>query len=312
MFLLLAKTHSSIPWFCWVVGVVALLTGASFGFWIGYTLGKDATKRRIKQAGKEISQLVDTILETLNIAHSACAKLESLKTLKLSKKHQQKLETTQTTLFHSLENIIEKSLAEEKKEEPSLKVDNKKTQEKKKKNVELVWELLPQDDLTKLPRRAAFDISLERLLQYCQTNESEAGLLFVKIDKYAQLESRFDKTGALKFYQSMGALIVKAMRDEDLLCQYNNGTFALLMPDIDLPEGKERVHAIRSVIRHHRFRLDSGSPEVLVTASFGYTQCTPTDATELAINRARNGLERSQRRGRNQLHISAGNQLIHC
>ena len=83
------------------------------------------------------------------------------------------------------------------------------------------------------------------------------------------------------------------------------------MPAVDARTGGELAGTIRDRVRGYRFRLDETGPEVLVTASFGYTRLFPGDTVELALNRAGNALDRSLRRGRNQLHIHDGRGMTH-
>ena len=300
----------SVPIEFWVGGLVALSAGTILGFLTGYYLGRDSTKRRIKQAGKEVTRLVETIVDILETAHSACARLESLTGLKLTTTQHQQLESKQSKLFQSFRNIFSKTVDKKKALAEAIEVAPKK--EKKEKPTPLEWENSPLNNVTKLPNREAFDTNLSRLLENCQTTNGEAGVLFIQVDKFSHLESRFGQAGALKFFQSMASLIIKAMRNEDLLCQYNKETFALLIPAVNIEDGQKLAQAIRSAIRHRHFRLEANAPEVLVTASFGYTQCTTSDIAELVTSRASKGLQHSQRRGRNQLHVSTENELIHC
>jgi PleD family two-component response regulator len=51
---------------------------------------------------------------------------------------------------------------------------------------------------------------------------------------------------------------------------------------------------------------------VLVTASFGFTECPPHDSAEAALARAGDALAQSTRRGRNQLHVYADEAVVHC
>ena len=72
------------------------------------------------------------------------------------------------------------------------------------------------------------------------------------------------------------------------------------------------AQTICDTVRHYHFRLEESGPEVLVTASFGLTQCRPGDNADLILNRVENALAKSQRRGRNQLHLHNGDLLVQC
>ena len=107
-------------------------------------------------------------------------------------------------------------------------------------------------------------------------------------------------------------VVLRAARDADSVCHYNGSTFGVLMPNVDDSTGRKLAEAIRQTVRQYHFRLDESGPEVLVTASFGYTTCLPDDNHDLALNRAGNALAKSERRGRNQLHVHDGNTLANC
>jgi Amt family ammonium transporter len=137
-------------------------------------------------------------------------------------------------------------------------------------------------------------------------------LLLIKVDKYPQLTSRFGEEAARKFVKTMASIVVRAQRDSDVICSYSSDTLAVLMPNVDEELGRRRAQVIRDSVCSYHFRLDESGPEVLVTASFGATCCLPHDNFDLTLNRAGNALARSQRKGRNQLHVHDGNVLSHC
>ena len=76
--------------------------------------------------------------------------------------------------------------------------------------------------------------------------------------------------------------------------------------------GESYRKRVRNVVRVHNFRIHDGGPEVLVTASFGFTACPPHDSAEAALGRAGDAVAQSTRRGRNQLHVYADEAVVHC
>jgi GGDEF domain-containing protein len=89
-------------------------------------------------------------------------------------------------------------------------------------------------------------------------------------------------------------------------------SFAVLIPSVDAESGRKLSQAIRGAVRVHNFRMHDGGPEVMVTASFGYTACPPHDSAEAALNRSGDALSQSTRKGRNQLHVYEGEAVVHC
>ena len=111
--------------------------------------------------------------------------------------------------------------------------------------------------------------------------------------------------------RKMAAVVCRGGRDEDLLCRYSNDTLALLMPMVDTTTGRLLAQKIRDSVRSFHFRLEESGPEVFVSASYGFTVCEPADNGDLVVNRAGNAVSRSQRRGRNQLHLHDGETAVH-
>jgi two-component system, cell cycle response regulator len=149
------------------------------------------------------------------------------------------------------------------------------------------------------------------LLKAGAENGGRSGLLLVRVDKLDQLKARFGHGGAGHFLQKMAGVLVRAIREPDLVCRFSEDTFAVLVPCIEADAARRLADAIRNAVRHHTFRLNADGPEVLVTASFGCTCCLPDDAPDLALDRVADALSRSQRRGRNQLHFHDGGNTAH-
>ncbi len=80
-----------------------------------------------------------------------------------------------------------------------------------------------------------------------------------------------------------------------------------------LDGGTRLGQVVRDSVRNAHFRIDEIGPEVLLTASLGCTPCQPDEENvELILNRAFAALSKSQRVGRNQLHIHDGATPVHC
>jgi len=297
-----------IPPGFWVGAFVAFLVGSLVSFFIGLTLGRTEVQRGIRRAGKEVAQLVRVMVSTLETAHQASAALESLSAFQLSTAHRDLLAASKQRLLDSFSNIEE--MTKQVSSEPQPIVEPTPDVEK----ITLEWKLstTDTDNATGLPGKTALELNLSHLLDVCNSSETKAGLLLIKIDKYDQLQTRFGKNGAGQFLTSLISVVCKAIRDEDLVCQYNADTVTVLLPDVTEETGYKVAAAIRNSVRNHHFRLEAGSPEVLVTASFGFTLCHAGDNADLILNRAANALAKSRKRGRNQLHISSGSKLLYC
>jgi diguanylate cyclase (GGDEF)-like protein len=136
--------------------------------------------------------------------------------------------------------------------------------------------------------------------------------LLVKIDRRDGLKSRFGIRGAEEFDKGVAYVISHSLREQDLACRMTEDTFGILFPSVDGEAGHKLAQAVRNAVRFHTFRSNGIGPEVLVTASFGYTSCAPADHPEVVLSRAGEALARSAQRGRNQLHLAEGSSVVHC
>jgi diguanylate cyclase (GGDEF)-like protein len=174
------------------------------------------------------------------------------------------------------------------------------------------WLMHPVDRATDLPDRAAFEANLAALLAASGKARCESSLLLVRVDKMAGLVSRFGQSNAEKLVKRLAGVVCRAVRDEDLVCRCNSETLGILFPKLDLDAGARLGRAVRDSVRNHHFHVDETGPEMLLTASFGCTPCRPDENVELVLNRAFDALSKSQRVGRNQLHVHDGATLVHC
>ena len=297
---------SALPPDFWFWCAATSLISAIVGFVGGYQYARTVAKRTFHQAAKKVSKLFELVIEALESAQDVCRMLETFPQLKLTADQTNRLNRKRIHLFETVAGIVES-------QQESQQVEAAPPPEKTRpENLNIEWTRTPEDIGTGLPNRQAFESNLRSLLELSDQYEIEHGLLLVKLDKLDHLKSRFGTPRAEKFLKKLASIVCLSLRDEDLACRFNTETFGVLMPDVDGETGRSLCEIIRETVRNHHFQLDNGGPEVLVTASFGFTTCFPGDNFELALNRAGDALSKSQRRGRNQLHVHDGNSLAHC
>lgn len=290
----------------WVWAGCALLLTAALGFAAGVLYARMSVKWAFRRARTRLSKLYTLVLETLETAQDTCSLLERFPDLLLTAEQSEKLERKQIRLLETVSRIVEaqRQIKSAAVEQTAHKVHPEE--------FSIDWLRSPEDLNIGVPDRSAFDANLKTMLKMGCQAEIESALMLIKVDKLDHLKNRFDIRGSETFMRLMASLVCRALRDKDLLCRFGDDTFAVLMPGTHSGNGPRLAQAIRSTVRNHHFRLEESGPEVLVTASFGYTVCYPEDNIDLALNRAGNALAKSQRRGRNQLHVHNGNTLVHC
>jgi two-component system, cell cycle response regulator len=296
--------HTS-PTVFWVWGAATLLLATGLGFLAGATYGSRAEDRGVRKAVKQVSSLYALAVESLEKAQRVAGLLEKFPQVTLTPEQVDRLESRRGSLLETIGRIIgtqRELFAKRIEKEPKAKP----------RPAHVEWDRPSTDAGTGLPDRAAFDANLRRLLDPEMGFENPGGLLLVKIDRIDHLRSRFGIQGADAFIKTMATVVARAVREADLVCRFGPDAFAVIFPSVDGDAGRKLSEAVRTLVRRHTFRASDGGPEVLVTASFGYTNCCPHDDPEQTVTRAEDALAHSARRGRNQLHACDGGAVVLC
>ena len=168
---------------------------------------------------------------------------------------------------------------------------------------DLHWERQPLDPLTELPARAACEQNLGRLTQAAAAT-GRGGLLLVSLDRFDSLRGRFGDATAAELRRLVARLLCRTGRDADLACTLADDLFGVLLSDTDVAASIIQAAAVRDALRAHRFQPEADGPEVLVTASFGFTAAQPGDDPQSMQERAAMAVAHSRRLGRNRLHVA--------
>ncbi|MDF1743200.1 MAG: diguanylate cyclase [Gimesia sp.] len=284
-----------------------LLVAVSLGFAAGYFLGKSAPARDFRRAKKHIQNCFQHVKEALDTAQSACLLLEKFPGLMLTKEQTNELTKKRTNLLDLINRVIERKVGDQKQSPPEIIPEEKKIQD----FPAMQWVFQPEQTHLKLPNTSAFEANLEMMLLAGTTTDLNSGLLLVQMNQYEQLKERFGIMAPIKFMKTISRLILHKVRDEDVICIWKSDTLAILFPGVSINEGQTHAEIIRDAIRHHHFRLETNSPEVVVTASLAYLSCVPGDSAELVLERGLHALAKSQKKGRNQLIIQDSNSYEH-
>jgi diguanylate cyclase (GGDEF)-like protein len=151
--------------------------------------------------------------------------------------------------------------------------------------------------------------NLSAMLEKTTANSRSSGFLFIKLDGFDKLEERFGEEGREVLFKKFSSVIIRAVREADLVCRYDADTLCVLFPSLEENEGPLLTHSVRKSLLNYQFRLAESGPTVILNAHFGYTDCLPHENDDLVLNRAGNALDKSQSRGKNQIHAHDGDQM---
>lgn len=285
-----------------------LLVAVCLGFAAGFFLGKGAPARAIRRAKKHRHNCFQHVQQSLDTAFEACSLLEKYPGNILTQEQSQALNQKRSKLLDLVNRLMERKLPEPKSEPVAPPPpDKKKIQD----FPAMQWALQPEQTHLKLPDSSAFEANLEMMLLAGTSIELNSGLMLVQMNQYEQIKERFGIMAPVKFMKTISRLALHKIRDEDVICIWKSDTLVILFPGLTVTEGQHCAELIRDAIRHHHFRLETSSPEVVVTASLAYITCIPGDSTELVLERGVHALTESQKQGRNQLIIQDSHSYEH-
>lgn len=284
-----------------------LFIAVSLGFTAGYFFGKSAPARNLRRAKKHIQGCFKHVRETLDTAQMACSLLEKFPGMVLTKEQSNELNKKRSNLLDLITRLVDRKNSDQEQVTIETKPDKKKQQ----KFPAMQWVLEPEQTHLKLPDVAAFEANLEMLLLANTSSEQTSGLLLVQMNQHEQLKERFGIMAPVKFMKTISRLVLHKIRDEDVICVWKSDTLAILFPGYSISDGQANAETIRDAIRHHHYRLEATSPEVVVTASLAYITCVPGDSAELVLERGSHALAKSQKKGRNQLIIQDSHSYEH-
>jgi diguanylate cyclase (GGDEF)-like protein len=298
------RVSSALFW-AWIIASVMLALG--LGFLAGVTYANRATDRGIRKASKTLTSLYALVLDSLENSRRIVALLENFPKVALTKEQVDQLDTKRGFLTDMMGRLIGTQ-----RDALAKQVETQAKPKPKSKPIKLTWQRGTFDAHTNLPDRTAFDVNLAQMLDAGSRAEVPSGLLQIRIDRIDQLKSRFGIAGSDAFVKDLAAVMSQSVREQDLACRLAPDLFAILLPNVDAESGRKLSQAVRNAVRVHNFRTHDGGPEVLVTASFGFTPCPPHDSPEAALTRSGDALAQSARKGRNQLHAYEGEAVVHC
>lgn len=288
-----------------------LLTAIVSGFVAGFCCARMSERRAYDRARSSVAHLFQSILASLDAARDLCMLLEKFPQQAFPVEQTQQLDQRRGGLLEALSRVMVR-FAPFSGDGAAAPAEPAEQEAPRIPPLKVTWLKGAVDPSTDLPDRAAFVSNLTLMLQTSSAANRESTLLLVRVDKMAGLVTRIGKPDAEKLMKRLGAVVCRAVRDDDLVCRCNGETLAVMFPGLDLQAAARLGRVIRDSVRNHHFHAGESGPEVFLTASFGCTPCRPDENADLVLNRAFDAVSQSQRLGRNQLHVHNGSSLVHC
>lgn len=170
----------------------------------------------------------------------------------------------------------------------------------------LLVDLVERDALTGLANRRAFDAALDAAWSRGLREAVPVAVLIIDLDHFKQFNDRYGHLeGDACLMRVAGLLTAMQLRPYDLAARLGGETFAVLLPDNDVPGAVAVGERIRTAL-HEVMLLHEGSPHGFVTASIGAASMVPLAPAEprVLLAAADRALAAAKAAGRNR--VSAG------
>lgn len=294
----------------WICGGAALFLVGTLCFIAGYLMARHQDRRLHHASRASIAALFRTTLSALDTAREVCALLERYPGQIISPAQLSDLESKQTNLLDVLGRLIGRHASGRSGSAAATDAESQPVPEFDASSIQ--WLKEPVHPVTGLPDRSAFESNLASLLELGRNVDVSSMLLLIRVDKLAGMRSRLGPSAADTLYKKLSGVVCRSVRDCDFVACFAPATLAVLIPGLSGDVGQRAARTIRDSVRSYHFHVDDTSPEVLLTASYGLTTCHPGDNRDLVVNHALDALVKSERLGRNQLHLHDGAALVHC
>ncbi|MBI1344924.1 diguanylate cyclase [bacterium] len=288
----------------WVGLAGLILVSTVAGFVAGVQCAPWLQERALKRAARHVQRLFEFTAQHMERTSQLCQMLSDAATSPLASAQWDRLDTARKKLADSWKGMAERQV------NSSSEVAGE-TCPTGSSQFHIDWAKGPVDATTQLPNRETFETNLQQLIQQSSEHCHPSGVLLFRVDKSDQLARRYGADALNVLQSKLATVVIKAARNEDLVCRLDGDLFAVLIPSVSPLAGARVAETIRAAVRDHAYRVEANGPEVLLTASFGYAVCLPAEPAMLVIDRASEALQKSQSAGRNQLHVhDATNRLV--
>lgn len=167
-------------------------------------------------------------------------------------------------------------------------------------NLEL-QRLANSDPMTGALNRRSFFPQLTENFELARSTLQPMSFVMCDIDKFKSINDVFGHPAGDKVIQKFASIVLRSVRDRDIVCRYGGEEFCIALPQTDIREAMKFAERLREAIETEVGPSVQLEGRPLITASFGITsleQAAPTPAA--MIEQADQALYVSKHNGRNQ------------
>jgi diguanylate cyclase (GGDEF)-like protein len=176
-------------------------------------------------------------------------------------------------------------------------------------NLKLRTSLLHQsirDPLTDLFNRRYLEETLEREVRRASRLQRSVAVVMLDIDHFKNFNDTYSHDAGDTLLRELGHFLQHQIRGGDFACRYGGEEFALIVPEISLPDIRRHAERLREEVKDLRIQYNGGTLET-ITLSLGVAVFPEHGMNGKAVLHAADAaLYEAKRRGRDQVVIASG------
>jgi len=154
------------------------------------------------------------------------------------------------------------------------------------------------DRLTSIGNRQLVEGRLRAVIAECAHTKGSAGLLFMDIDHFKQINDTYGHLVGDQVLRMATATFNHSLRATDTIGRWGGEEFIAILKDVDNDLTLQQIaEKVRTLVEFSRLDLDHQT--LTVTISIGATLLRPNDTPESIVNRADGLMYQSKKAGRN-------------
>ncbi|MGI5939280.1 MAG: sensor domain-containing diguanylate cyclase [Thermoleophilia bacterium] len=158
------------------------------------------------------------------------------------------------------------------------------------------------DPLTGIGNRRSLELHLKRLITESSTSDRRAGLLFIDVDNFKDINDRYGHVVGDEALKMVANSLQHNVRSTDHVGRWGGEEFLVLLYDVTEEHLAKTSDKLRMLVASSY--LNTVEPPLHVTISLGATLVRPDDTVAGLISRADSLLYKSKNAGRNRCTVT--------
>lgn len=160
-----------------------------------------------------------------------------------------------------------------------------------------------RDELTGLYNRRYLEEFMDRALHSALRKQAPLAVVSIDLDHFNRYNDKFGRPAGDEVLSSVGQVLLRCVRAEDLACRYGSDRFVLVFPNSTLNDAHGRARQLLERLKDHQ--TEAGLEAVLPTVSMGIAAYDETtDRIDLLLNFAKDAVRRAKFQGRNRIFVA--------